>query len=146
MPQVDNLHAAEVLLGVLPSERRRAVGRLLVGDVDRRARAHGRDTLVGFADEPPVGDHGSAVRAAAAALGWQVVQGLSRSDRRRGFQWGTTGLLVKLVALQELSARSPASRLVSTWNAQGNTPMIAVNEALGARTNGAVLALQRKLT
>jgi hypothetical protein len=34
---------------------------------------------------------------------------------------------------------------VSTWNAQGNGHMIAVNEALGARTNGRVLALQRKL-
>ena len=263
MPQVDNRHSAEVLLAVPPSERRRGAGRLLADEVERRARAHGRDTLVAFADEPPTGDGGAVVRAAAAALGWQVVQvdvrrdldlpldparvarleadcrphaadyelrtwwdrtpdelledrarldndfsvdvpkdeldwrpevwdgarvrrsevrsasmdrtyaaagavhrptgrlvgftevGLARADPRRAFQWGTMvlsahrghrlGLLLKLVVLQELAAASPATRCVSTWNAQENGPMIAVNEALGARTNGRILALQRKL-
>jgi hypothetical protein len=81
--------------------------------------------------------------------------GLARADRRRAFQWGTMvlsahrghrlGLLLKLVVLQELAVASPATRCVSTWNAQENGPMIAVNEALGARTNGWILALQRKL-
>ena len=263
LPQVDNLHSVEVLVAVRPSDRRRGVGRRLAEEVDRRARAHGRDTLVGFADEPPHGDGGAVVRAAAARLGWVVAQvdvrrdvdlpldpvrfaeleaqcrahaadydlrtwwdgtpdelvedrarldtefsvdvpkdeldwreevwdgarvrrhearnaamgktcvaagavhrptgrlvgftevGVSRADPRRGFQWGTMvesahrghrlGLLLKLVVLQELSTRSPATASVSTWNAQENAPMIAVNEALGARTNGRALALQRKL-
>ena len=263
LPQVDNRHAAEVLMSVLPSERRRGAGRLLADELERRARAHGRDTLMAYADEPPTGDGGAVVRAVAAALGWQVVQvdvrrdldlpleparvagleadcrahavdydlrtwwdrtpdelledrarldtdfsvdvpkdeldrrpevwdgarvrrnearsaamdrtyvatgavhrptgrmvgftevGLARSDPRRAFQWGTMvlsshrghrlGLLLKLLVLQELAAASPATRCVSTWNAQENGPMIAVNEALGARTNGRVLALQRRL-
>jgi hypothetical protein len=55
------------------------------------------------------------------------------------------GLLLKMLALRELAAASPATQYVSTWNAQENGPMIAVNEALGARTNGRILAFQRKL-
>jgi hypothetical protein len=50
-----------------------------------------------------------------------------------------------MLALRELAAASPATQYVSTWNAQENGPMIAVNEALGARTNGRILAFQRKL-
>jgi GNAT superfamily N-acetyltransferase len=263
MPQLDNRHAAEVLLEVLPEERRRGVGRLLAAELDRRARAHGRDTLMAYADESPVGEAGTVVRSAAAALGWEVAQvdvrrdldlpldpvrcaelaaacrpyaadydlgtwwdhtpdelvedrarldtdfsedapkdqldwrqevwdgarvrrdearsrgmghtflaagavhrpsgrlvgytevGLPRSQPRRAYQWGTMvlgdhrglrlGLLLKLRALQELAAASPQTQYVSTWNAQENGPMIAVNEALGARTNGRVLAFQRKL-
>ena len=59
----------------------------------------------------------------------------------RAYQWGTLvlaehrghrlGMLVKLAALRALQAASPSTRSVSTWNAEGNTPMIAVNEALG---------------
>jgi GNAT superfamily N-acetyltransferase len=263
LPQVDNRHGAEVLIAVLPDQRRRGVGRLLDGEAERRTRGHGRDTLLGYADEPPTGDGGAVVRGAAAALGWRVAQvdvrrdvdlpldplrcaeleaacrphaadydlrtwwdstpeellddrarldtdfsvdvpkdeldwreevwdgarlrreeardaamgqsclsagavhrstgrlvaftevGLPRADPRRAFQWGTMvagahrghrlGLLLKLLVLQELAAASPATRYVSTWNAQENGHMIAVNDALGARTNGHVLALQRKL-
>ena len=263
LPQVDNRHSVEVLLSVHPGERRGGVGRLLAAEVERRARAHGRDTLIAFADEPPTGDGGAVVRAAADALGWRVAQvdvrrdldlpldparcaeltaqalphavdyelrtwwdrtpdelvedrarldtdfsldapkdeldwreevwdgervrrnearhqalgrtflatgavhratgrlvgftevGLARSEPRRAFQWGTMvlgahrghrlGLLLKLAVLQELAATSPATRWVSTWNAQENRAMIAVNEALGARTDGRALALQRTL-
>jgi GNAT superfamily N-acetyltransferase len=80
MPQLDNRHAAEVLLEVLPGERRRGVGRLLAAELDRRARAHGRDTLMAYADEPPVGEAGTVVRNAAAALGWEVAQVDVRRD------------------------------------------------------------------
>ena len=97
---------------------------------------------------------GAVHRPTGRMVGFTEV-GLARSDPRRAFQWGTMvlgehrghrlGLLLKLRVLQELAGASPATRCVSTWNAQENAPMIAVNEALGARTNGRVLALQRKL-
>ena len=60
----------------------------------------------------------------------------------RGHRLGT---LVKLAALQSLAAGSPRTRYISTWNAEENTPMIAVNEALGARTNGRSPCFQRVL-
>ena len=41
------------------------------------------------------------------------------------------GMLVEVAALRALQAASPSTRLVSTWNADSNRPMIAVNEALG---------------
>jgi hypothetical protein len=54
-------------------------------------------------------------------------------------------MLVKLAALRELSASSPSTAYISTWNAQENAPMIAVNDALGARTNGRLPLLQKVL-
>lgn len=82
-----------------------------------------------------------------------TTMGLPRSDPRRAYQWETLvdrghrghrlGTLVKLAAMQLLSAREPAPTFISTWNAQENVPMIAVNDALGARTNGRVVVLQK---
>ncbi|MEZ0492648.1 GNAT family N-acetyltransferase [Kineococcus sp. TBRC 1896] len=46
----------------------------------------------------------------------------------RGHRLGT---LVKLACLRRALADNPAAQRVSTWNAVSNTPMIAVNEALG---------------
>jgi hypothetical protein len=84
-----------------------------------------------------------------------TTMGIPRSARRRAYQWETLvlrehrghrlGMLVKLAALQELSASSPATAYISTWNAQENAPMIAVNDALGARTNGRLPLLQKVL-
>lgn len=81
--------------------------------------------------------------------------GLARTDVRRAFQWETLvsaphrgrrlGTLLKLAALQELSWTSPGTTFLSCWNAQENTPMIAVNDALGARVNGQLAILQRTL-
>ena len=50
----------------------------------------------------------------------------SSRGRHRGHR---LGMLVKLAGLQELAARSPRTRFISTWNAQENAPMIAVNDA-----------------
>ncbi|MCW2681134.1 MAG: GCN5-related N-acetyltransferase [Frankiales bacterium] len=84
-----------------------------------------------------------------------TTMGVPRSLRRRAYQWDTLvlrehrghrlGMLVKLAALQELTASSPKTAYISTWNAQENGPMIAVNDALGARTNGGVVAVQKVL-
>ncbi|SDQ13899.1 GNAT family N-acetyltransferase [Quadrisphaera sp. DSM 44207] len=43
------------------------------------------------------------------------------------------GLALKLAALEEATSRWPQARVVSTYNAAGNAPMIAVNEAMGFR-------------
>ena len=78
-----------------------------------------------------------------------------RSRPERAYQWDTVvtaqhrgrrlGTLVKLAALRQLSDRSPGTRFVSTWNAQENTPMIRVNDALGARVNGGLATVQKVL-
>lgn len=69
-----------------------------------------------------------------------------RPEPARAYQWDTIvlqehrghrlGMLVKVAALRRLAVESPRTRLLSTWNAEENTHMIAVNEALGFRTAG----------
>lgn len=87
---------------------------------------------------------------AAAAYGGRLVAftcvGVPLEEPVRAYQWDTLvlpehqghrlGLLLKVSALRALQAASPATRLVSTWNADVNAPMIAVNEALGYRPAG----------
>ena len=84
-----------------------------------------------------------------------TTMGVPRSAPQRAYQWETLvlrehrghrlGMLCKLTALQELHAKQPEARFISTWNARENQPMIAVNDALGARTNGGIAALQKVL-
>ena len=81
--------------------------------------------------------------------------GIARVEPRRAYQWDTLvlgehrghrlGMLMKLAALQELHRQSPKTEFISTWNAKENEPMIAVNDALGARTNGGIASLQKVL-
>ncbi len=92
---------------------------------------------------------GSGRMIAFTCMGWP------RSEPRRAYQWETLvasahrghrlGTLVKLAGLQELARSTPATTFISTWNARENGLMIAVNEALGARTNGGLAALQKVL-
>ena len=263
LPQHDNRHVVEVELAVHPEHRRRGAGRALVDAVERFARADGRTTVIGFADEPPGREGRSPGRLALGRLGYTVAQeevrrdihlpldpervaalerscrahaagyevrlwwdhvpedlvddraelarqmstdvpkdeldwreevwdaarvrrdedlslsmdrthvaagavhvptgrmvafttmGVARSAPQKAYQWETLvsqphrghrlGLLLKLRALVELAARSPETAFISTWNAQENAPMIAVNDALGARVNGRLAVLQRVL-
>ncbi len=46
------------------------------------------------------------------------------------------GALVKAAVLRELAATLPMVRRISTYNSDTNTPMVAVNEALGFRPAG----------
>jgi GNAT superfamily N-acetyltransferase len=46
------------------------------------------------------------------------------------------GALVKVAVLRELAATLPMVRRISTYNSDTNTPMVAVNEALGFRPAG----------
>jgi hypothetical protein len=80
----------------------------------------------------------------------------SLGQPERALQWDTLvlrehrgarlGLLLKLANLRVLTERSPGTRLVSTWNAVDNAPMVAVNEALGARANGQVVEWVRQVS
>ena len=262
LPRRDNLHLAEVEVCVPPQERRRGVGRVLSAELERRMRADGRTSAIGFSDEPP-GRPSAMTEGAAKALGYVWTQEEARRDidlplptdavraleagcrpyavdfevltwrdlapehllddlavlhqrmstdvpmadldvteevfdaarvRRheqlaqdmgralfgagavhrptgrlvaytdqavpldlpeRAFQWNTIvltehrgrrlGTLVKLACLQRLSQEVPAARSISTWNALENTAMIRVNDALGARVNGHVVAWQKRL-
>lgn len=55
------------------------------------------------------------------------------------------GMLVKAVQLQRLAAERPAVRRVSTWNAEENRWMLAINVALGFRPAGGAGEWQRPL-
>ncbi len=66
----DNLHLGELEIAVLPSHRRRGLGRALYDDAARRFRADGRTTVLGEAHATPAYDGG--VRF-AEALGFRVV-------------------------------------------------------------------------
>ncbi len=67
----------------------------------------------------------------------------TRYDPTNAFQWDTLvhrdhrghrlGLLVKLANLQQLCDGAPEVRRLHTWNADTNTFMVAVNEAMGFR-------------
>jgi hypothetical protein len=46
------------------------------------------------------------------------------------------GARMKAAVLRRLVATFPAVRLISTYNSEGNLPMVAVNEALGFRPAG----------
>jgi GNAT superfamily N-acetyltransferase len=69
--------------------------------------------------------------------------GLAEGIDDVAFQWATIvrgehrghrlGLVLKLANLQLLRERMPAVEHLNTWNAEDNTHMIAVNEAIGFR-------------
>ncbi|HZG95657.1 MAG TPA: GNAT family N-acetyltransferase, partial [Mycobacteriales bacterium] len=81
--------------------------------------------------------------------------GVPLARPERVYQWDTLvlpehrghrlGTLVKIGVLRLIPERVPQARLVSTWNAAVNVPMIAVNERLGFRTNGSMSSWQRTL-
>jgi GNAT superfamily N-acetyltransferase len=73
----------------------------------------------------------------------------------RAYQWDTIvlpehrghrlGTLVKVANLRQLDRVSPATTKVTTWNADDNEPMIAVNRALGFAVVGSDLEWQKHL-
>jgi GNAT superfamily N-acetyltransferase len=81
--------------------------------------------------------------------------GIPLAVPQRAYQWDTLvlkehrgrrlGILAKLANLRALAAASPATTLVSTWNADDNAPMIAVNEALGCVVAGTFSSWQKQL-
>lgn len=94
-------------------------------------------------------------RPTGRAVAYTTV-GIARTEPRRAHQWDTLvlrehrghrlGTLVKLACLQRLVAESPETRVISTWNAAENAPMIRVNDTLGARVNGQLVNWQKRLS
>ena len=84
-----------------------------------------------------------------------TTMGIALAAPQRAHQWDTLvlqehrghrlGTLVKLAALQRLSEEVPDCRFITSWNAEENTPMIRVNDALGARVKGQLVNWQKKL-
>ncbi|GAB2684761.1 GNAT family N-acetyltransferase [Thalassiella azotivora] len=80
---------------------------------------------------------GDGTWAGYTYLGW------TPSEPDRLHQWDTLvlrehrgrrlGLALKLAALRAATGTWPRARVVTTWNAASNAPMIAVNEAMGFR-------------
>jgi RimJ/RimL family protein N-acetyltransferase len=56
------------------------------------------------------------------------------------------GTLVKTAVLRRLADELPQARTMSTCNAGTNAPMVAVNEVLGFRPNGLLVAFQKGLS
>lgn len=71
---------------------------------------------------------------------WQMDTLVAHEHRGRRL-----GMLVKAVQLLALAERRPAVRRVSTWNAEENRWMLAINVALGFRPAGGCGVWQRSL-
>ena len=109
LPVRDNTHTAEVQLAVLPSERRRGTGTLLLDEARRRAVAAGGAQLTGEVDEPGPDTAGVAfARARGFACGLVEV----RRDLRVPLPSSTRDAL-----LRETQAHS-AGYAVRTWQDQ----------------------------
>ncbi len=131
-----------------------------VGDVDWReeewdaARVRRHEELVGAQGRRFWG--AGAVDEGTGRLVAFTEVGLERARPERAHQWETLvlgehrgrrlGTLVKLACLGAVAAQSPTTRYVTTYNAEENAPMIRVNDALGARTNGTLSIWQRRLS
>jgi GNAT superfamily N-acetyltransferase len=118
-----------------------------------RARVRRNEDLARAMDRSWVG--AGAVHTPTGRMVAFTTMGVPRSRPERAYQWETLvsadhrghrlGTVVKLAALQELAARSPRTGSITTWNAQENAPMIAVNDLLGARVNGRLAITQKVL-
>jgi len=76
-------------------------------------------------------------------LDWFAWQGITIVEpRHRGHRLGA---LVKVANLRSVRAADPAVRVIDTFNAEANTHMIAINEAMGFRPLYAWQAWQRDL-
>jgi GNAT superfamily N-acetyltransferase len=71
-------------------------------------------------------DMGWSTRDAGTAFQWMTIVDATHRGHR-------LGMLVKAANLRALCREAPAAERVITWNAESNTHMIAINEALGFR-------------
>ncbi len=104
----------------------------------------GRDLLVAAARH----------RASGELVGYSELT-VSRDQPQTAYQWDTLvvrphrghrlGGLLKIATMRLLEAGHYPTEKVTTFNSTLNTPMIAVNEALGARIAGAMVAWRKDL-
>ncbi|SHN56345.1 hypothetical protein SAMN05660350_00673 [Geodermatophilus obscurus] len=75
---------------------------------------------------------------------WAATQCADRPDERehRGHRLGAR---IKVAVLREVAATLPAVRRISSYNADANRPMVAVNEALGFRRAGGLSTWLRRI-
>ena len=88
--------------------------------VTTAARHDGSGHLVGFTEV--------AIPLGAPESAWQHDTLVMREHRGHGL-----GFALKVANLLAVQAQYPAVRRISTWNAEENVPMIAVNEEIGCR-------------
>lgn len=104
----------------------------------------GRDLLVAAARH----------RASGELVGYSELT-VSRDQPQTAYQWDTLvirthrghrlGGLLKVATMQLLKAGGYPTQKITTFNSKLNAPMIAVNEALGARVAGAMVAWRKDL-
>jgi RimJ/RimL family protein N-acetyltransferase len=104
----------------------------------------GRDLLVAAARH----------RTSGELVGYSELT-VSRNQPQTAYQWDTLvvrkhrghrlGGLLKIATMRLLEAGQYPTEKVTTFNSTLNTPMIAVNEALGARVAGAMVAWRKDL-
>ncbi len=104
----------------------------------------GRDLLVAAARERSTGD----------LVGYSELS-VSRENPGAAYQWDTLvvrahrghrlGGLLKVATMRLLEAGGYETKKITTFNSVLNGPMIAVNEALGARVAGAMVAWRKDL-
>jgi GNAT superfamily N-acetyltransferase len=104
----------------------------------------GRDLLVAAARH----------RASGELVGYSELT-VSRDQPQTAYQWDTLvvrrhrghrlGGLLKVATMRLLESGQYPTRKITTFNSMLNEPMIAVNEALGARVAGAMVAWRKDL-
>ncbi|WP_279581698.1 GNAT family N-acetyltransferase [Fodinicola feengrottensis] len=97
---------------------------------------------------------GAIHQASGRMVGFTEV-GFPLRAPERGYQWDTLvrrehrghrlGAWMKVANLRQLADVSPVTTLVTTWNADDNAPMIAVNKSLGCAANGALTHWTKRL-
>jgi len=111
---------------------------------ERRVEEMGRDLLVAVALH----------RASATLVGYSELT-VSRERPDTAYQWDTLvlrahrgrrlGGLLKLATMDLLERGHYDTTRITTFNMRTNAPMIAVNEALGARVTGGMVAWRKQL-
>ncbi|WP_039921432.1 GNAT family N-acetyltransferase [Leifsonia aquatica] len=111
---------------------------------ERELSARGEPLLVTVAQHVGSGDLAAYTEIAVPADGEKAEQyDTLVASAHRGHRLGT---LVKLHNIHELSLHAPHIHRLLTWNADENTPMIAINRAFGFRPHALTGTWQKTLT
>jgi GNAT superfamily N-acetyltransferase len=125
---VDGLHALnDAPMGELDyGPERWDPGRVRRRDLAVESAGLRMHTLVAIAPDGSTAGSTEVAVAEDGAFAWQW--GTSVAPAHRGHR---LGMLLKASMVRRLRAEEPALTVVSTWNADSNTHMVAINDALG---------------
>jgi GNAT superfamily N-acetyltransferase len=110
---------------------------------EQRNREQGRRSVSTMALAPggaPVALTVAGTSEAAPEMGWQAITLVVKEHRGHRL-----GLAVKVANLEAYRRRFPEVRLMHSWNAEENGPMVAINDALGFRPVERLVEMQLKL-